>query len=226
MLVDISFGFIGEAEHRDSTGATGVLSAGDVQWMTAGSGVIHAEYLSEAFTKRGGVLEMAQLWVNLPTKHKMTKPRYQDIKSKDIPVFSFPDGAGSMRIIAGKYEDSVGPAKTFSPVHVYDITLTPNKPVNIDIDDKFSSMIFIRRGSIQFGETKQTLKEGQMAILSDVGSRALLEGISSTDSSVLLLSGEPLNEPIAHHGPFVMNTREELVQAFNEFQNGNFIRKV
>jgi quercetin 2,3-dioxygenase len=219
----VTIAFQGEVEHKDSTGSAGIIGPGDVQWMTAGSGVVHQEFLSKRFMKQGGVVEMAQLWVNLPSKHKMTNPKYQEITSKSIPVVPLPEDAGQLRVIAGSYLDHQGPADTFTPMNVFDIALEKDKQMSIDIDTKHNSILFVRRGGIKFGESKTSMSQGQVALLTYDGSTIEAEA-TEPNTALLLLTGEPLNEPIANHGPFVMNTRRELVEAFEEFQSGNFIK--
>lgn len=211
--------YSGEVEHRDSTGRGGTIGPGDVQWMTAGAGILHEEFHSEAFTRKGGELEMVQLWVNLPAKDKMASPGYQSITREHIPVVELPDAAGSVRVIAGHYQQSKGPAQTFSPLNVWDMRLKPSRPVTLTQPDGWSSALVVLKGTVSVnGDT--TASEAQLVVLSQQGATLHLE--ASSDASVLLLSGEPLNEPIVGYGPFVMNTKQEIADAVRDFNSGRF----
>mmetsp|Transcript_5478 Transcript_5478/g.4932 ORF Transcript_5478/g.4932 Transcript_5478/m.4932 type:complete len:305 (-) Transcript_5478:79-993(-) len=215
--------FQGEAEHADSGGGTGTIGAGDVQWMTAGSGVIHQEFLSKNFMKQGGVIEAAQLWVNLPAKNKWVKPRYQAILKQNIPVIPLDNDSGNVRVIAGKFHEATGPAETFTPLNVLDITLNKGKRVAFEIENGYNTILFVRRGEIITGSNNQKLGLEQVAIMTTDGSNIEIEA-TTENTAILLLSGLPLNEPIAHGGPFVMNTRSELNEAFSDFQSGKLVR--
>jgi redox-sensitive bicupin YhaK (pirin superfamily) len=210
----------GEVAHRDSTGQGGLIGPGDVQWMTAGAGILHEEFHSEAFTRSGGAMEMVQLWVNLPAKHKMTAPGYQAIRSTDIPVVALPDQASTVRVIAGSFDGHAGPAHTFSPMNVWDLRLAQNGVTELTLPDGWNSALIVLRGTVLVnGETVS--RESQMVLLDASGSKVALE--ANNDAVVLLLSGEPIDEPIVGHGPFVMNSEEEIVQAFTDFKNGRFV---
>eukprot|EP00549_Striatella_unipunctata_P001968 CAMPEP_0118688346 /NCGR_PEP_ID=MMETSP0800-20121206/8869_1 /TAXON_ID=210618 ORGANISM="Striatella unipunctata, Strain CCMP2910" /NCGR_SAMPLE_ID=MMETSP0800 /ASSEMBLY_ACC=CAM_ASM_000638 /LENGTH=292 /DNA_ID=CAMNT_0006585595 /DNA_START=110 /DNA_END=988 /DNA_ORIENTATION=+ len=219
----VTIAFQGEVEHHDSTGNSGIIKSGDVQWMTAGRGIIHQEYHSKEFTERGGTFEMCQLWVNLPKKNKMTKPRYQEIVSSSIPTVKLADDA-SVRIISGDFEEIKGPAKTFSPVNLWDISL-PKKgsKVSIPYPSDQACIVFVRRGSVN--TDSKILGPQDVAITKIDGESDVLELIVLEDnSSILLMGGEPLNEPIANRGPFVMNTQQELQQAMIDFRTGKMGR--
>jgi len=209
----------GEVAHKDSTGEGGVIGPGDVQWMTAASGIIHEEFHSELFTKSGGILDMVQLWVNLPAKDKMSSPRYQAISNESIPKIHFDDEAGSVRIIAGNYQDVTGPACTFTPMNVFDIHLNKGKSIDLSVVAGWKVILVLVNGSVNLNRSS-TVNESQMALLSSEGNSIRLEG--KEDSTILLLSGEPINEPIVGYGPFVMNTKEEIDRAFQDYNNGNF----
>jgi quercetin 2,3-dioxygenase len=211
----------GEVEHRDSTGAGGKIGPGDVQWMTAGAGIMHEEFHSEAFTNRGGTLHMVQLWVNLPAKDKMAQPSYQTLLSKDIPVVSLPDAAGSVRVIAGEFGQSRGAAKTFSPVDVWDVNLAQGRRATFSFRQGNTVAFVVLRGNVQING--DIVREGQFALMDREAGDVLVEA-GGTDASVLVLSGEPLNEPIAGYGPFVMNTNAEIHQAVRDFNSGQFGR--
>ncbi len=209
----------GEVAHRDSTGQGGVIGSGDVQWMTAGAGILHEEFHSEKFTQSGGELEMVQLWVNLPTKNKMTTPGYQAIVNRDIPTVSLPNGAGTARIIAGEYARHHGPAKTFSPLHVWDLRLNQGGISELPVADGWNAALIVLHGTILVnGET--VARETEMVLLNPSGTGVNIE--ANNDATVLLLSGEPLNEPIVGYGPFVMNSQQEIERAIKDFNSGRF----
>jgi redox-sensitive bicupin YhaK (pirin superfamily) len=217
----VTIAFEGEVEHHDSNGGHGIIFPGDVQWMTAGKGIIHQEYHSKEFGARGGTFEMCQLWVNLPKKHKMAKPRYQAITDSSIPVVDLDHGAKA-RVIAGSLKDVSGPAKTFSPVNLWDIAL-PEKETTVEIDypTEHACIVFCRRGSVAVGGKK--LGPQDVAILNmDQGATKVQLNVLQKDSSVLIMGGEPIDEPIANMGPFVMNTELEIQQAIMDYQNGRF----
>ncbi|NKI68605.1 pirin family protein [Collimonas pratensis] len=210
----------GEVAHRDSTGQGGLIGPGDVQWMTAGAGILHEEFHSEEFTRTGGAMEMVQLWVNLPAKDKMTAPGYQAIRNADIPVVALPDKAGTVRVIAGSFDGHAGPAHTYSPMNVWDLRLAQGGVTELTLPDGWNSALIVLHGTVLVnGETVS--RESQMAVLDAGGSKLALE--ANNDAVVLLLSGEPIDEPIVGHGPFVMNSEEEIVQAFTDFKNGRFV---
>jgi len=209
----------GELEHRDSTGAGGEIGPGDVQWMTAASGILHEEYHSQAFSRTGGILEMVQLWVNLPAKDKMSAPRYQTILNRDIVQVSLPDDAGLVRVIAGEYAGRKGPALTFTPMDVWDIRLNAGKSISLQPRLGFTCAIVLLSGRVEVNGSA-VLQEAQMALLDPDGVKLLLE--AGSDSKLLLLCAECIDEPIVGHGPFVMNTEVEIVQAITDFNNGHF----
>jgi redox-sensitive bicupin YhaK (pirin superfamily) len=209
----------GEVSHRDSTGQGGTIGPGDVQWMTAGAGILHEEFHSEAFTRAGGMLQMIQLWVNLPARHKMTAPRYQAILNSEIPAVALANGAGTVRVIAGQYENTQGPAQTFTPMNVWDLRLTASSSATAPIRAGWNTALIVLKGQIKVNH-ERTVQDGAMVVLSAHGSDCFIESIS--DASVLLLSGEPIDEPVEGYGPFVMNTRGEIEQAIHDFNSGKF----
>ncbi len=211
--------YSGEVEHRDSTGRGGVIGPGDVQWMTAGAGILHEEFHSPAFTQKGGELEMVQLWVNLPAKDKMAAPGYQGIRSDVIPDVALPDEAGNVRVIAGSYQDTKGPAHTFSPLNVWDMRLHANRQVTLSQPEGWSTALVVLKGNITVNGMTP-VSEAQLVVLRQQGKTLHIE--ASSDASVLLLSGEPLNEPIVGYGPFVMNTKQEIAEAVRDFNSGRF----
>ena len=208
----------GGVSHRDSSGGGGTIGPGDVQWMTAGAGVIHEEFHSEEYARAGGRFEMIQLWVNLPAKDKMTPGRYQAITDADIPEVALADEAGSARLIAGDYAGASAPAETFSEMNVWDLRLNAGKPVSLDIPASHTASLFVLRGRVRVGA--QSIGEAELGVFANDGSGLAFEAAEDTVAS--LLTGEPLNEPIVGYGPFVMNTREEIMQAMRDFQSGQF----
>lgn len=211
----------GELEHRDSTGAGGLIGPGDVQWMTAGSGILHEEFHSAAFAERGGTLEMVQLWVNLPARVKMTEPGYQTLLNRDIPVVDLPGGAGTVRVVAGAYGMVRGPARTHSPMDVWDLRLQPDRVARFDLPEGRTLALVVLRGTVQINGT-DIAREGQWALLDRDGTAFSVE--ANGDATVLVLSGEPLDEPIVGHGPFVMNSEREIHDAIDDFNSGRFGR--
>lgn len=209
----------GEVAHHDSTGAGGVIGPGDVQWMTAAKGILHKEYHSKNFAKNGGILDMVQLWVNLPAKEKMSKPGYQAITANMIPKVQLADDLGFMRVIAGDYNGTKGAAKTFSPVDVWDFHLKTGGAVTVPaVQYRYVGLIVLHGEVILNGE--QVIKESELALLDKHGEAFTLE--ATKDSIVLYLSGEPINEPVVGYGPFVMNSREEIMQASLDYSHGRF----
>lgn len=209
----------GEVAHRDSTGQGGIIGPGDVQWMTAGAGILHEEFHSEAFAKAGGTLEMVQLWVNLPASDKMAVPGYQAILNGDIPAIALPDNAGTVRVIAGEFAEQSGPARTFSPMHVWDLRLNQGSINELDVPEGWSTALIVLRGTVLVNGST-VARESQMAVLEQAGSQVTIE--ANNDAVVLLISGEPIDEPIVGYGPFVMNSQEEIAQAMEDFNSGRF----
>jgi redox-sensitive bicupin YhaK (pirin superfamily) len=208
----------GEVAHKDSTGQGGVIGPGDVQWMTAGSGILHEEFHSEGFAKNGGTLEMVQLWVNLPAKLKMTKPGYQAILDQQIPSIELMQGAGVARIIAGDFDGQKGPAHTFTPIHVVDLKLKQGK-VTIPVPEGWNTSLIVLKGAIEAGDGI-VAQDAQMLMFSHQGQDIQVNVLEN--SIALLLSGEPIDEPIVGYGPFVMNTKEEIALAMQDFNSGSF----
>jgi redox-sensitive bicupin YhaK (pirin superfamily) len=207
----------GKVAHRDSTGSGGVIGPGDVQWMTAAAGIVHEELHEKEFAKHGGLLEGIQLWVNLPKAFKMSKPGYQTLVSDDIPSVDLDGGAGQLRVIAGEFRGVKGPAKTFSPVHLYDLRLAAGHQVELSLPEGFNTAVFVLHGEVLVNGS-QSVREVEIALLGQKGERVLLD--AKSDATILVLSGEPIDEPIARYGPFVMNTQAELVQAVNDYRAG------
>jgi redox-sensitive bicupin YhaK (pirin superfamily) len=209
----------GELEHRDSAGNGGRIGPGDVQWMTAASGVVHEEFHSEQFTRAGGKMEMMQLWVNLPAKDKMSAPRYQTLLDRDIPSVPLPDGAGLLRVIAGEFGGHQGPAKTFTPLNVWDLRLKAGKTATLATPEGHTTAIIPMHGRALVNGA-QVAGEAQLVILDRSGGEFTIG--SDTDATLLLLSGQPLNEPVVGYGPFVMTSDREIAQAIRDYQSGRF----
>lgn len=209
----------GEVEHRDSTGSGGVIGPGDVQWMTAASGILHEEFHSKDFARQGGTIEMVQLWVNLPAKDKMAAPGYQTLLNRDIPVVPLADNAGQVRVIAGNYAGHAGPARTFSPINVWDMKLNAGHTTTLQVQEGHTLAVVMLHGAILVNG-EQIVRETQMVLLDRAGDSITLE--ANNDVSLLVLSGEPIDEPIVGYGPFVMNSEAEIQQAFRDFNSGQF----
>merc|ERR1712086_201741 len=213
----VTVAFQGEIEHGDRRGNRGVIGPGDVQWMTAASGIVHNEFHSDKFAKEGGTLEMCQLWVNLPAQHKMDPPRYQEILSDSIPVVSLGNN-GSVRVIAGQFMEATGPAQTCTPVSLWDIRIEPGRAVEIEVPEGHNTLIFVRRGKAQVGDSGVVGPQGTVRLELE-GTSVTLEALAE-GTQLLLLGGEPIDEPIAARGPFVMNTMKEIEQANRDFHSG------
>lgn len=211
----------GELEHLDSTGSGGRIGPGDVQWMTAGAGILHQEFHSQAFTRSGGTLEMAQLWVNLPAARKMTEPGYQALRSADIPSVPLPDGAGTVRVIAGTMDAVRGPADTHTPMNVLDVRMEPGRRVQLPVTDDWTSVVVVLHGTVLVNDDR-VVRGGQVVQLDRAGEGVTVE--SNTEAVLLVLDGRPIDEPVAGYGPFVMNTQDEIRQALEDFRSGRFGR--
>jgi redox-sensitive bicupin YhaK (pirin superfamily) len=207
----------GSVDHRDSAGNSGTIRPGDVQWMTAAAGVVHEEMHEREFTRTGGTFEMVQLWVNLPKAHKMSPPRYQGISRDQIPTVDLGAGA-SARIIAGDLNGAVGPAKTFTPVNLFDLRLSAGSDVLVNLPSGHNAGVVLLRGNVLINGSTDLQGEARLAVLSVAGDSVALA--AKEDSTILVLSGEPIDEPVASYGPFVMNTQAELRQAVEDYRAG------
>jgi redox-sensitive bicupin YhaK (pirin superfamily) len=219
----VTIAYQGAVDHRDSGGHAGTIYPGDVQWMTAASGVVHEEKHEREFARRGGTFEMVQLWVNLPKAHKMSPPRYQAITREQIPTVSLGE-AGHARVIAGELEGVRGPANTFTPLNVLDVRLKAGRQAGLHLPEGHNTAVVLLTGRVMVGGSEATGKaaelrgEALLALLSRTGERVALE--ATEDTTLLVLSGQPIGEPVASYGPFVMNTKEELIQAMNDYNAG------
>lgn len=215
----VTIAYQGEVSHKDSYGGSGTIGTGDVQWMTAGSGVMHEEFHSEKFSQEGGMFEMVQLWVNLPAKDKMTTPKYQAIKAAEIPEVAFGDNAGIARIIAGDFETTQGVANTFSPVNMWDVRMNAGKNHTFHVPANHNLIVLVLDGTVQFNGA-DIARRGELVTFERGEADVHIE--ANNDAKLFILTGEPHNEPIVGYGPFVMNTRDEIVQAFHDVQSGKF----
>lgn len=209
----------GELEHRDSTGSGGRIGEGDVQWMTAGAGIVHEEFHSAAFTARGGPLEMVQLWVNLPAEHKSAPAAYQTLLDADIPRVALPGRAGQLRVIAGDYRGHRGPAHTFTPIDVWDLRLKAGGEATLSVPEGHTTLLVVLEGTVLVNDDT-LVRDAGLVSFARRGSELHLE--VNNDARLLLLGGEPIDEPVVGHGPFVMNSEKEIHQAFADFQAGKF----
>ncbi len=213
--------YAGELEHRDSAGNGGRIGPGDVQWMTAASGILHEEFHSEQFTREGGVMSMMQLWVNLPARNKMEKPRYQTLLDADIPRVALDDDAGSLRVIAGEYDGKRGPAETFTPIEVWDLRVAPGKTITLKTPEGHTTAIVPMQGSALVNGT-HAAGPAQLAELTRKGGEFTITAEGDSELLALVLAGEPIPEPVVGYGPFVMNSEREIANAFADFQRGRF----
>lgn len=216
----VTIAYQGGVEHQDSAGNHGIIGPGDVQWMTAASGIVHEEWHESEFTRRGGTMEMAQLWVNLPAKHKLAAPAYQDIRSAQIPVVDL-GGGSRLRVIAGQFRGARGPARTFTPINVWDARLKAGGRVELEFPEGYTTLLAVLRGRIAING-EESAGPAELAVLERAGAHVVIEAVE--EASVLVLNGEPIDEPVVGLGPFVMNTREEIQQAFSDFHSGRLGR--
>lgn len=211
----------GELEHRDSAGNHGRIGPGDVQWMTAASGVVHEEKHSPEFTRRGGTLEMAQLWVNLPAEFKMSPPAYQTILDRNIPSVALPGDAGTVRVIAGEFGGAKGPAQTFTPINLWDLRLKAYHRVELTLPRGYTAGLFVLRGEVALPDSERA-GETDLVLLTREGERLQID--AREDATLLVLNGEAIDEPVAAYGPFVMNSKTEITQAIEDYHNGRLGR--
>ncbi len=214
----VSIAYKGKVAHRDSAGNSGVIGEGDVQWMTAASGILHEEFHEKEFSEKGGIFHMVQLWVNLPSKFKMIAPKYQAILNSQMGKYLLPDAGGVVEIISGSYKGIDGPAFTFSPVNLFNVKLLKDKKANISFPKEYNTGLLVIEGKVKVNEKE--VAENNFVLFGNDGDEFIIDSIE--DSIVLVMSGKPLNEPIAAAGPFVMNTREELIKAYDDYESGKF----
>lgn len=215
----VTIAYKGKVAHHDSGGGGGVIGEGGVQWMTAASGVLHKEYHEEGFSKAGGDFQMVQLWVNLPAKHKMSKPKYQGFSNDKINKYELPDDMGIVEVIAGQYKDVKGSASTFTPLNMLNTKLKKRGKVDFSFPEQYNTALLVIEGTVTVNDT-EVVPTDHFVLFENKGEEFSIK--TSDDATVLVLSGEPINEPIAAQGPFVMNTREELKQAISDYNLGKF----
>ena len=215
----VTIAYHGAVAHHDSAGNSGIIYPGDVQWMTAASGILHKEYHEEQFSKKGGAFQMVQLWVNLPAKHKMSPPKYQEIKHSSIAKHTLDNGSGNIEVIAGEYNGTKGSASTFSPLNLFNARLNKEGKAYFDFPAEYNTGFVIIEGSIKVNGI-EIAKADQFVYFKNEGSIIEVEALEN--SIVLILSGEPINEPIAQYGPFLMNKPEEIQQAIDDYNQGRF----
>lgn len=214
----VTIAYHGSVAHHDSAGGGGVIGEGDVQWMTAASGVLHKEYHEENFSKQGGDFQMVQLWVNLPAKDKMSKPKYQAIKNAEINKVELPNNAGLIEVIAGEFENEKGTASTFTPIHLQNAKLNSGGKVSFNFPANYHTAALIIEGKVKINDSE--ISVDHFVLFENVGEKFTIEAMEN--SVVLILSGEPIDEPIVSHGPFVMNSRDEIMEAFHDYNTGKF----
>lgn len=214
----VTIAYRGKVAHHDSAGNAGVIGEGDVQWMTAASGVLHKEYHEKEWAKTGGEFQMVQLWVNLPAQFKMSKPRYQAIKREEYGRFDLPNGTGVVEVIAGNYEGVKGPAQTFTPIEMYNVRVKAGAEVLFSLPQQYNTGVVVIEGSVTLND--KLVDTDHFVLFANNGTDIKLQ--ATGDAIVLLLSGEPIDEPIISYGPFVMNTRQEIIEAYDDLNKGKF----
>ncbi|MES2828346.1 MAG: pirin family protein [Bacteroidota bacterium] len=215
----VTIAYHGAVAHHDSAGNSGIIYPGDVQWMTAASGILHKEYHEEAFSKEGGDFQMVQLWINLPAKDKMSRPKYQDLKNADMAKYMLPAAEGTIEVIAGEYDGVKGSATTFSPLHLYNVKLKKNAKSSFAFPKSFNTGFLIIEGKIIVNGEVTAIAD-QFVHFANEGTEIIIEALDN--SVILILSGAPIDEPIAQYGPFLMNTPEEIQQAISDYNQGKF----
>jgi len=215
----VTIAYQGKVAHHDSAGNSGVIGQGDVQWMTAASGILHKEYHEEQYSKTGGPFQMVQLWVNLPAKDKMSKPKYQEIAHAAMGNYVLPGNGGTVEVIAGQYKDVKGPAFTFTPIEMYNMRIKKGAEVSFNLPAHFNTGILVVAGSATInGEDKAPADH--FVLFKNEGEE--IRVVADEDAVLLVLSGEPIDEPLFAYGPFLMNTKEEVEQAYHDYNRGKF----
>ena len=215
----VTIAYKGKVEHSDSTGAGGVIEEGGIQWMTSGKGILHKEYHEKNFSKKGGEMQMVQLWVNLPAKDKMTEPKYQNIENKDLAKVDLGNGIGSIDIIAGEFEKNKGPALSFTPMSLFNVKLNKGKGTSLSFNENHNTGLLIIKGNVIINN-KERAPTNHFVLFENKGKEFTIK--AEDDAEILVLSGEPIDEPIASYGPFVMNTNDEIKQTIDDFNSGKF----
>ena len=219
----VTLAFQGAVAHHDSAGNGGVIGPGGVQWMTAASGILHKEYHEAEYARRGGAFQMAQLWVNLPKAHKMDPPRYQGLTAAEMGQVTLPDEAGQVRVVAGQFQDVRGPAKTFSPIELYHVQLKAGHSIEFPLPQDHNAAVLMMDGTLSIG-AESVANQHDFVIFKRDGNT--LRVTAQSDAEWLVMSGQPIDEPVVQYGPFVMNTEQEIQQAFQDYNHGKFGRLV
>jgi redox-sensitive bicupin YhaK (pirin superfamily) len=214
----VTLAYAGKVAHHDSAGNSGVIGEGDVQWMTAASGVLHKEYHEKEFARKGGAFQMVQLWVNLPAKYKMSKPKYQAITAEQMGKYFLPDNKGRIDVVAGEFKNAKGAASTFTPMHVYNLYLNAGAKLNFELPENYNTGILVIEGEAKVND--EVAKQDHFVLFKNSGTEITVD--TTGDAKFLVLSGEPINEPVFAYGPFLMNTREEIIQAYDDVNSGKF----
>ncbi len=215
----VTIAYQGAIAHHDSAGNGGVIQPDEVQWMTAGGGILHNEYHEEGFARAGGVMHMIQIWVNLPRQHKMASPKYQGLTKDTIPEVLLPGGQGRIRIISGDYQDTRGAASTFTSAHMLDLRLKPGAEVRLATPGEYNTAVLVLQGKVQANESSE-VSAGEFILFHNDGDEVQIRSLD--ESIMLFLSGEPIEEPLVHYGPFVMNSVDEINEAIEDFNAGKF----
>lgn len=214
----VTLAYHGKVAHHDSAGNSGIIGEGDVQWMTAASGVLHKEYHEKEFAQKGGAFQMVQLWVNLPAKDKMSPPKYQAITAAQMGKYYLSEDKGHIDVVAGKFKDIAGAASTFTPMHVYNLYLKEGAQLNFDLPENFNTGILLIEGEATVNDT--LVKQDHFVLFANGGTEITID--TKANAKLLVLSGEPINEPLVAYGPFLMNTREQIIQAYDDVNSGKF----
>ena len=215
----VTIAYEGKVEHHDSAGGGGIIGEGDIQWMTAASGILHKEYHEENFSKQGGLFQMVQLWINLPAKDKMSSPKYQGVKRNELQKFELPNNTGLIEVIAGNYENVKGSVSTFTPIEMYNARLNNGAKVDFSFPENYNTGFVIIEGSVKVNG-KESAKTDQFIHFKNEGEN--IEIVALENSVILILGGEPINEPIVSYGPFLMNTQQEIKEALADYNEGKF----
>ncbi len=218
-LETVTIAYHGKIAHHDSAGNGGVISEGDVQWMTAGRAILHKEYHESGYVEKGGDFQMVQLWVNLPAKDKMTEPKYQEIQYERMGKYELENNSGLVNIIAGEFNTVKGPAFTFTPINLFDVKLNEFAKINFNFEEHHNTGILIIEGKVKINNS-DTASSDQLVVFKNIGNEIEVEALEK--STFLVMSGEPINENLFPYGPFLMNTEEEIVQAYEDYNKGVF----
>lgn len=214
----VTIAYHGKIAHHDGAGNSGIIEQGGVQWMTAASGILHKEYHEKEWGRKGGIMQMAQIWVNLPAKYKMSEPKYQAINNEQLGKVQLPNNQGEVEVIAGNYQGIQGPASTFTPIEMYNLRLKPLAKLSISLPENYNTGMLVLEGNFKLNGSEAT--ENQFVLFENIGTEIQIEAMA--DAIILVLSGKPIDEPIYPYGPFLMNNKQEIIQAYQDLENGKF----